>query len=201
MDSLSDFLETARTALRFPKGSVGVQFVSDSAMASLNLKYRNKKGPTDVLSFPAADEDGPSERGAREATSSLSEDEPYIGDIAIAPETARRNAREYSRSREQYDERVHAEEAAAATTKKKKKKKKTASPGRSLSGRSRGAAAASMGMRSRLTIDERRACGGRICHERSSTRGRSGHGGDGVRLGPGIEGNRERGQHCGECSG
>lgn len=98
VDSLSDFLETARTALRFPKGSVGVQFVSDSAMASLNLKYRNKKGPTDVLSFPAADEDGPSERGAREATSSLSEDEPYIGDIAIAPETARRNAREYSRS-------------------------------------------------------------------------------------------------------
>jgi probable rRNA maturation factor len=98
VDSLSDFLETTRAALQFPKGSVGVQFVSDSAMATLNLKFRNKKGPTDVLSFPAEDNGSLTGRAARKNSSPLPDDGSYIGDIAIAPATAQRNALEYSRS-------------------------------------------------------------------------------------------------------
>jgi probable rRNA maturation factor len=54
-------------------------------MARLNETFRKKHGPTDVLSFPA-NGDRP-EQGAE-----------YIGDIAISPETAQRNARRFSRS-------------------------------------------------------------------------------------------------------
>ena len=82
---LQEFQERVRRELGFPAGSVTIQLVSDTAMARLNEKFRNKQGPTDVLSFPA--------NGAR--PSALAE---YVGDIAISPETARRNARRFSRS-------------------------------------------------------------------------------------------------------
>jgi probable rRNA maturation factor len=94
---LSHFLEKTRRALRFHKGSVAVQFVSDSAMARLNLTYRKKKGPTDVLSFPANGKGAPRKSKRTRPKAEPSEDD-YVGDIAISPETARRNARLYSRS-------------------------------------------------------------------------------------------------------
>jgi probable rRNA maturation factor len=64
---------------------VTVQFISDAAMARLNQSFRHKRGSTDVLSFPA--------NGAKPKRSA-----PYAGDIAISPETARRNARRFSRT-------------------------------------------------------------------------------------------------------
>jgi probable rRNA maturation factor len=82
---LQRFYERVRGELGFAPESVTVQLVSDKDMAQLNLTFRNKKGPTDVLSFPA--------NGARPAPAAQ-----YIGDIAISPETARRNARHFSRS-------------------------------------------------------------------------------------------------------
>jgi probable rRNA maturation factor len=82
---LQRFYERVRGELGFAPESVTVQLVSDKDMAQLNLTFRNKKGPTDVLSFPA--------NGARPAPGAQ-----YIGDIAISPETARRNARQFSRS-------------------------------------------------------------------------------------------------------
>lgn len=81
---LQDFYERARRELRFPPETVTVQLVSDAAMARLNRTFRNKRGPTDVLSFPAP---------ASPAVASPD----YVGDIAISPETARRNARRLSR--------------------------------------------------------------------------------------------------------
>jgi probable rRNA maturation factor len=54
-------------------------------MAQLNETFRKKQGPTDVLSFSA--------NGSRQSPNG-----EYIGDIAISPETARRNARRFSRS-------------------------------------------------------------------------------------------------------
>src|ERR1019366_9172543 len=57
--------------------------ISDDAMARLNQTYRKKRGPTDVLSFPAK-RTRPTQRAE------------YVGDIAISPETARRNARRFS---------------------------------------------------------------------------------------------------------
>ena len=82
---LQQFQERVRRELGFPPDSVTIQLVSDTAMARLNEKFRNKRGPTDVLSFPA--------NGARPSARA-----EYIGDIAISPETARRNARRFSRS-------------------------------------------------------------------------------------------------------
>jgi probable rRNA maturation factor len=83
---LEDFFERVRKQLRFPRNAVTIQFISDAAMARLNQTFRRKRGSTDVLSFPAD--------GARR----LKRDAPYIGDIAISPQTARRNARRFSRT-------------------------------------------------------------------------------------------------------
>lgn len=81
---LLDFYECVRQELRFPPDSVTVQLISDDAMSRLNREYRQKRGPTDVLSFPAKPSKPP-------------QDAEYLGDIAISPETARRNARRFSR--------------------------------------------------------------------------------------------------------
>jgi len=82
---LEDFFERVRRELRFASESVTVELISDAAMARLNQSFRNKRGPTDVLSFPA--------NGARPNRGTQ-----YVGDIAISPETARRNARRFSRT-------------------------------------------------------------------------------------------------------
>jgi probable rRNA maturation factor len=79
------FYERVRVELGFAPESVTIQLISDETMARLNETFRKKQGPTDVLSFPA--------NGARP-----SPDAEYVGDIAISPETARRNARRFSRS-------------------------------------------------------------------------------------------------------
>jgi probable rRNA maturation factor len=83
---LKDFCERVRRELHFPPESVTVQLISDDAMSRLNRDYRKKQGPTDVLSFPA-------KNGKPHP-----EDQAYVGDIAISPETARRNARRFSRA-------------------------------------------------------------------------------------------------------
>lgn len=63
---------------------VSVAIVSNEEMAELNLQYRGKEGPTDVLSFPC---DSPDDM--------FDEDEPItLGDIIIAPEVAAEQARE-----------------------------------------------------------------------------------------------------------
>jgi len=82
---LERFHERVREELGFAPESVTIQLISDKTMARLNLAFRNHEGPTDVLSFPA--------NGARPFLRAQ-----YVGDIAISPETARRNARRYSRS-------------------------------------------------------------------------------------------------------
>jgi len=82
---LQQFYERVRRELGFAPESVTIQLISDENMAHLNKTFRKKQGPTDVLSFPA-NGDHPAE-GVE-----------YVGDIAISPETARRNARRFSRS-------------------------------------------------------------------------------------------------------
>ncbi len=95
---LADFLQRVCRELRFPENSVAVRLVSDAAMARLQRTFRGRRGPTDVLSFSA--NGGPRRRpGRRPAGERGSEDATsYVGDIAIAPAVARRNARRYSRS-------------------------------------------------------------------------------------------------------
>ena len=114
ISGLEKFLASARKRLRLAPRSLTVALVTDAQIARWNRAYRGKNRPTDVLSFPA---DGPvpqtsvpsvranqlrpeSSRGpsskvskapASSSTSSTSA-KPYLGDIAIAPAVARRNA-------------------------------------------------------------------------------------------------------------
>ena len=91
---LARFLERVRVELGFPAEAVAVQLVTDAAMSRLNWTFRRKRGPTDVLSFPAH------ARSARAASRGRAPigGNGYVGDIAISPETARRNAHRDSRA-------------------------------------------------------------------------------------------------------
>jgi probable rRNA maturation factor len=94
---LARFLERVRLELRFPVDGVAVQLISDAAMARLNWTFRRKRGPTDVLSFPARPNGTGASRARRAGRRPRAAGSQYVGDIAISPETARRNARRDSR--------------------------------------------------------------------------------------------------------
>lgn len=73
--------------LRLESSEVSVVLMGDAEMASYNLQYRKKQGPTNVLSFPAT----------------LTDDgfvipEAELGDILISVDTARREATEQHRT-------------------------------------------------------------------------------------------------------
>jgi probable rRNA maturation factor len=57
-------------------------------MAALNQAYRGIAQPTDVLAFPAEEAGKPARRGGGVAAPGW----PYLGDLAISVETARRQA-------------------------------------------------------------------------------------------------------------
>jgi len=91
---LESFLRRVKRELGLKKSEVTVCLVSDAAMARLNQNFRNKEGPTDVLSFPATARRRPvrMRRGSKTAKAGA-----YLGDIAISPATARRYARKNGR--------------------------------------------------------------------------------------------------------
>lgn len=62
-------------------------FVRDPAMRDLNLKFRGKDEPTDVLSFPLSYD------------SRVADDE-YVGDVVVSTDAARRQANEAGHSLE-----------------------------------------------------------------------------------------------------
>jgi probable rRNA maturation factor len=97
---LGEFLARARRALRLPAQSVTVCLVTNSAMAKWNRAYRRKMGPTDVLSFPAEarQQKRRKPRASRNRSFSSSTSAAYLGDIAIAPAVARRNAHRFGRT-------------------------------------------------------------------------------------------------------
>jgi len=92
---LTDFLGRVRSALCLGDRDLTVCLVSDASIARLNRSFRGKPGPTDVLSFPANGH--AALRRARLSTSSPSSTS-YLGDIAISPEAARRNAARFGRT-------------------------------------------------------------------------------------------------------
>lgn len=70
------------------QGSLGVAIVTDRRMQELNLRYRHKNLPTDVLSFPST-----SPRNARLKTRVAGPpDDGFWGEIAIAAGVASRQA-------------------------------------------------------------------------------------------------------------
>jgi len=92
---LGAFLERVQGELRLNRREVVVQLVSDAAIARLNRTFRGQGGPTDVLSFPA---NANALRPASQQLRKSGKVSGYLGDIAISPETARRNAGRDARS-------------------------------------------------------------------------------------------------------
>jgi len=89
---LESFLRRVKKELGCGAASVTVCLVSDAEIAQMNVKFRKKKGPTDVLSFPAITRRRPAQLRRR-----VKEGE-FLGDIAISPATARRYAKKNGRT-------------------------------------------------------------------------------------------------------
>jgi probable rRNA maturation factor len=114
ISGLEKFLAAARKRLRLAPRSLTVALVTDAQIKRWNRAYRGKNRPTDVLSFPAdvsQAEPAPTRkhpqprsvrgtratrlsaaRAASRAVSASASASEYLGDIAIAPAVARRNA-------------------------------------------------------------------------------------------------------------
>src|SRR3974377_581441 len=73
--------------------SVAIRLVTDKEMSRLNETYRDKTGTTDVLSFPAESRKRPSSLRTRLQRIQGRQ----LGDIAISPVVAQRNAKLYRR--------------------------------------------------------------------------------------------------------
>jgi probable rRNA maturation factor len=108
IQTLNEFLHEVCEILKQPDEALTVCLVSDGEIARWNHAYRGKNGPTDVLSFPANGSEKKqgkkrssrrkkSERSTRRMTQAVT-GEDYLGDIAIAPAVARRNASRLGRS-------------------------------------------------------------------------------------------------------
>ncbi len=100
------FLRRVKRELGLTKSELTVCLMSDAEIARLNQDFRKKKGPTDVLSFPAARHKPVRVRrertGTRRDSGNVSplatRHSPfYLGDIAISPATARRYAKKNDR--------------------------------------------------------------------------------------------------------
>jgi probable rRNA maturation factor len=119
---LKRFLDEVCLLLAVPSESVTVCLVTNPMIARWNRQYRAKKAPTDVLSFPVTElANGEKRRDMRRRVNPRRKgfsDKPftrlrgggagalrgdgtvlaYLGDVAIAPSVARRNARRVGRT-------------------------------------------------------------------------------------------------------
>ncbi len=87
-----------RRELGLKQEQITVCLVSDAEIAGMNQSFRKKHGPTDVLSFPPVKLRKP--RQSRRPTSApvALDSDASLGDIAIAPAVAKRNAKSYGRT-------------------------------------------------------------------------------------------------------
>ena len=97
------FLARVRRELGLAEADLTICFVSDAEIARMNQAFRKKKGPTDVLSFPTIERRRPAilrkPRSLRIQHKSPDSRVPsFLGDIAIAPSVARRNAKKLGRT-------------------------------------------------------------------------------------------------------
>ena len=76
------FLTSATTVLPVKVTGMTVAFVSDRAMRDLNRRWRGKRGTTDVLSFPAKQDEFEKLEGST------------LGDIVISAKQAARQAKD-----------------------------------------------------------------------------------------------------------
>src|SRR6202790_5920350 len=98
--ALERFLLRVRRELDLKQAQVTVCLVSDAEIAGMNQSFRKKRGPSDVLSFPAVKLRQPSrsKRSPFSLASNPADSDTSLGDIAIAPAVAKRNAKNYGRT-------------------------------------------------------------------------------------------------------
>lgn len=94
MRALVAFTNRVKLELGLGQESVAIRLINDREMARLNETYRDKKGPTDVLSFPAEERRRPS--NLRQRLKKVRD--AQLGDIALSPVMAKRNAKQYGRT-------------------------------------------------------------------------------------------------------
>jgi probable rRNA maturation factor len=94
------FLARVKHAMGLGEADVTICFVSDTEIARMNEAFRKKKGPTDILSFPAIHRRAPAVVPERRKPGRIGKAkvEVFLGDIAISPATARRNAKALGRT-------------------------------------------------------------------------------------------------------
>ncbi len=111
---LEAFLRRVENEMDLGDSDITVCLVSDAEIARMNQAFRKKKGPTDVLSFPAEKRRRVSAIRGKKIYTEVAENtedteknrggqapramQTYFGDIAIAPLTARRYAKKNGRS-------------------------------------------------------------------------------------------------------
>jgi len=91
---LEEFIQNIGEEIGLGPECVAVRLIGDVEMARLNEAYRKKKGPTDVLSFPAAADTAKPGTLRQQVRKAGGE---FLGDIAISPKVARRNAKSLGR--------------------------------------------------------------------------------------------------------
>ena len=89
---LKAFFAQIKRELEIEKADITICLVSDTEIARMNQEFRKKKGPTDVLSFPAQVRKRPLLAHRRHGARATVQASTFLGDIAISPAAARRNA-------------------------------------------------------------------------------------------------------------
>ena len=100
---LGQFLARVQRELGITGADVTICLVSDAEIARMNQVFRKKKGPTDVLSFSAIERSKPASLPRKRApqirqTRRSARTRSFLGDVAISPSTARRNAKKLGRT-------------------------------------------------------------------------------------------------------
>jgi probable rRNA maturation factor len=94
---LRQFLARVQRELGIAAADVTICLVSDAEIARMNQVFRKKRGPTDVLSFPAIHRNK-SVPWRRSRTKRAERARCFLGDVAISPATARGNAKRLGRT-------------------------------------------------------------------------------------------------------
>ena len=92
--AIERFLFRLNRELGLERASSFVRFLTDAEMTRLNLTFRKKRKTTDVLSFPSELRSRPASLRRRAKTLRGF----FLGDIAISPTVARRNAKKFDRN-------------------------------------------------------------------------------------------------------
>jgi probable rRNA maturation factor len=94
VSELKRFFLRVNRELGLRHGAAFVRFVTDAEMKRLNQKFRKKAKTTDVLSFPSEIRSRPPTLRSR----TMEMRGAFLGDIAISPTVARRNAKTFGRT-------------------------------------------------------------------------------------------------------